>query len=173
MENAYKKVECCGSSEIPKDLEEASEEYRQGEVDTGSDYIDDSDGDSLYRSACLADAFKAGAKWQEEKDQETIKLAEDHAFLAGADWQKEQMFKGNPVIMSVEDFQSLIDSHAKRVVEDYKEQIMKEVMEGEVHPDDCEIWVNLVGYGYKFNDGDKVRVIVCEKEEYNETGKKL
>lgn len=28
-----------------------------------------------------------------EKDQEAIKLAEDHAFLAGADWQKEQMMK--------------------------------------------------------------------------------
>lgn len=37
--------------------------------------------------------FIAGAKWQENKDQETIKLAEDHAFLAGADWQKEQMLK--------------------------------------------------------------------------------
>lgn len=35
-----------------------------------------------------------GAKWQEKKDQETIKLAEDHAFLAGADWQKEQLMKG-------------------------------------------------------------------------------
>lgn len=35
--------------------------------------------------------FIAGAKWQEEKDQEIIKLAEDHAFLAGADWQKAQM----------------------------------------------------------------------------------
>ena len=37
--------------------------------------------------------FTAGAKWQENKDQETIKLAEDHAFLAGADWQREQMMK--------------------------------------------------------------------------------
>lgn len=37
--------------------------------------------------------FIAGAKWQEEKDQEIIKLAEDHAFLAGADWQKAKMMK--------------------------------------------------------------------------------
>lgn len=51
---------------VPNDLEEAAEEYRQGEVDTGCDYIDDSDGDSLYYSACLADAFIAGAKWQKE-----------------------------------------------------------------------------------------------------------
>ena len=39
-------------------------------------------------------------------------------------------------------------------------QMMKKMVEGTAHPDDCEIWVNLVGYGYKFNDGDKVRIIV-------------
>ena len=31
---------------------------------------------------------------RDEKDQETIKLAEDHAFLAGADWNEEEMLKG-------------------------------------------------------------------------------
>jgi hypothetical protein len=48
---------------ISNDLKEAAEEYRQGEVDSGCDYIDDSDGDSLYHSACLTDAFIAGAEW--------------------------------------------------------------------------------------------------------------
>lgn len=48
---------------LPDNLDEAAEEYRQGEVDSGCDYIDDSDGDSLYHSACLVDAFKAGAEW--------------------------------------------------------------------------------------------------------------
>lgn len=46
-----------------------------------------------------------------------------------------------------------------------KQQMMKDSVEGEVHPDDCEIWVNLIGYGYKFNDGDKVRIIVLKAEE--------
>lgn len=46
-----------------------------------------------------------------------------------------------------------------------REQMMKEAIEGEVHPDDCEIWVNLVGYGYKFNDGDKVKLIVIKEED--------
>lgn len=78
---------------VPNDLEEAAEEYRQGEVDTGCDYIDDSDGDSLYHSACLADAFIAGAKWQAEKDKETIELAEDHAYFAGSVNEREQMMK--------------------------------------------------------------------------------
>lgn len=41
----------------------------------------------------IKDAFIDGAKWQEEKDQETIKLAEDHAFLAGAVNEREKMMK--------------------------------------------------------------------------------
>lgn len=47
----------------------------------------------------------------------------------------------------------------------FKKQMFKDTVEGEVHPDDCEIWVNLVGYGYKFNDGDKVRIVVLKEKE--------
>lgn len=47
---------------LPSDLDEAAEEYRDTEVCTDSDYIDD-DGDSLYRSFALREAFKAGAEW--------------------------------------------------------------------------------------------------------------
>ena len=46
-----------------------------------------------------------------------------------------------------------------------RQDMMKEAVEGEAHPDDCEIWVNLVGYGYKFNDGDKVRIIIVKEDE--------
>ena len=38
-------------------------------------------------------AFKAGAEWKEQKDQETIELAEDHAMLAGMNRMKEEMMK--------------------------------------------------------------------------------
>lgn len=38
-------------------------------------------------------AFKAGAEWQKQKDQETIELAEDHAMLAGMNKMKEEMMK--------------------------------------------------------------------------------
>ena len=41
---------------------------------------------------------------------------------------------------------------------------MKDVVEGIVYPDDCEIWVNLVGYGYKFNEGDKIHIIIVKEE---------
>jgi hypothetical protein len=61
------------------DLEEAAKEYIKG-----YGYANIS---SIYY------AFIAGSQWQEKKNQETIKLAEDHAFLAGADWQKDQMLK--------------------------------------------------------------------------------
>ena len=37
--------------------------------------------------------FIAGAKWQAEKDKDTIELAEDHAYLAGAVNEREQMMK--------------------------------------------------------------------------------
>ena len=35
--------------------------------------------------------FKASAKWQKQKDQSTIELAEDHAMLAGMEKMKEEL----------------------------------------------------------------------------------
>lgn len=49
--------------------------------------------------------------------------------------------------------------------EKMKEQILKEAVEGTAHPDDCEIWVDLIGYGFNIKDGDKIRVIVLPKED--------
>ena len=46
----------------------------------------------------------------------------------------------------------------------HKEQMMKEAVEGIAHPVDCEIWVNLVGYGYKFKEGDKVKLIIVKED---------
>ena len=51
---------------LPDSIDEAAEEYRDTEVCTDSDYIDD-DGDSLYRSFALREAFKAGAEWMAGK----------------------------------------------------------------------------------------------------------
>ena len=45
-----------------------------------------------------------------------------------------------------------------------EDQLMNEVVEGIARPDDCEIWVNLVGYGYKFNDGDFVKLIIIKDD---------
>lgn len=67
---------------VPADLEEAAKRYGNNKHPMTPTGARESQED-----------FIAGAKWQEEKDQEIIKLAEDHAFLAGADWQKEIMMK--------------------------------------------------------------------------------
>lgn len=48
-------------------------------------------------------AFKAGAEWQKQKDQETIELAEDHAMLAGMNRMKEEMME-NAIESIVEDW---------------------------------------------------------------------
>lgn len=44
------------------------------------------------------------------------------------------------------------------------EQMLKDAVVGIVQPDDCEIWVNLVGYGYKFNEGDMVKLIIVKED---------
>ena len=76
---------------ISEYLEEAAEEYRQGEVDSGCDYIDDSDGDSLYHSACLTDAFKAGAEWMKKQ----MPMPEDTVlFQKGVEEGKRLMMEG-------------------------------------------------------------------------------
>ena len=49
--------------------------------------------------------------------------------------------------------------------EQARKDMMKDAVVGIAQPDDCEIWVNLVGYGYKFNEGDKVRIVVLKDEE--------
>ena len=42
----------------------------------------------------LNGAFKAGATWQKQLDQETIELAEDHAMLAGMEKMRKQLYDG-------------------------------------------------------------------------------
>ena len=44
------------------------------------------------------------------------------------------------------------------------DKMKAEAVEGIVHPYDSKIWVNLIGYGYKFNDGDKVRIIIVKED---------
>lgn len=86
---------------------------------------------------------------------------------AGAEWQKAKMLKDNPVIMSVEDFQALIDSHAKRVEADYKEQMLKEAVEGTVmdfSSNRPRPQVDVLLDPHKYHTGDKVRVIIVKEE---------
>lgn len=123
---------------VPNDLEEYASR-------TGFDYVDnivqehpghrfnDHDVEYAYR-----DGIIAGAKWQEEQDQETIELAEDHAYLAGAVNEREKMLK---------------EAVEGEIFDDYDK-------------DTCEHHLTIlstVPSGYK--DGDKVRIIILPKED--------
>lgn len=76
MLNWYKKMANVipdGQSKEPvsEDLEEAAEEYKQGEVDTNVDYHDDT-GEPLCFMEALKPAFIAGAEWQKSKMLEDV-----------------------------------------------------------------------------------------------------
>jgi hypothetical protein len=82
----------------------------------------------------LEAAFIAGAQWQEKRDEEIIKTAEDHAFLAGAEWQKEQMLKD-----AVEGEIHLVGFNNAIFIKEPRAEILD-----------------------RYNVGDKVRIIVKE-----------
>ena len=96
---------------------------------------------STIESEHLADARKTSPKDLEEAAEHYASVTDPEAH--GIDFIREVFIAG---------------------AEWDREQMMKEAVEGKIHPDDYEIWVNLVRYGYKFNDGEKVRVIVLPKE---------
>lgn len=86
-------------------------------------------------------------------------------FLEGTAWQKSQIMKGSPVIMSPENFQGLIDSHAKRVEQDYKEQLLKGAVEGDY---DCDYYAPAIFLDKNLDgikDGDKVKLIIIKDDE--------
>lgn len=175
--------------EPDKDLEEAAEEYRQGEVDTGCDYIDDTDGDSLYHSACLADAFKAGAKWQEKRWENNRLMAQDHA--TEEECQREMDFVDNHIKKHhrIPTFSDAINYGIKwqkaKMMDEWlkdrdgcfwdgvnegkkamKEQMMKDAVEGRVISNDgISFPVSNEIHRLKLIEGDKVKIIILPKED--------
>jgi len=85
----------------------------------------------------IKDAFIAGSEWRYQKDRR------EFAKLKAKEWS---------------------DGYDEGIAKG-KEQMLKDAVEGVAQPDDCEIWINLVGYGYKFNDGDKVKIIIVPDKE--------
>ena len=82
---------------VGEELEEAAMSYGRSVVqhacdelrkEYGGEYTPGEDNVLL-----VAKYFKAGAKWQKQRDQSTIELAEDHAMFAGMEKMKEQMMK--------------------------------------------------------------------------------
>lgn len=104
------------------------------------------------------------------KKMEYLNMLEKSFFQQEQLAQKEQMLKDNPVIMPVEDFQALIDSHAKRVEADYKAKMLDGAVEGMV----CATITGTNAISFlsplpdELNAGDKVKVIVIKEDESHE-----
>lgn len=80
-------------------------------------------------------------RWQEERDKETIELAEDHAYFAGSVNEREKMLK-NAVDGEISSVDVGDDSYVKKLkVPGLQEAIRK------------------------FNVGDKVRVIIVKEND--------
>lgn len=82
------------------------------------------------------------------------------AFIAGAKWQKGQM-----MAEWLKDRDGCFWDGVNEGKKAMREQMMKDAVEGRAHPEECEIWVNLLGYGYKYKDGDKVKIIILKDAE--------
>lgn len=77
-------------------------------------------------------------------------------FIAGAGWQKQR----DAELIEIAYNDGITIGKTKQ-----KEQMLKDAVEGRAHPEECEIWVNLFGYGYKYNAGDKVKMIILKDGE--------
>lgn len=80
-------------------------------------------------------------RWQEERDKETIELAEDHAYFAGSVNEREKLLK-NAVDGEISSVDVGDDSYVKK----FKIPELQEAIR-------------------KFNVGDKVRVIIVKENE--------
>jgi hypothetical protein len=113
----------------------------------------------------LEAAFIAGAQWQEERNEETIKTAEDHAFLAGADWQKEQDLteasqSKSPLSVA---YTNRCFENGKQVM---KEQMLKDAVDGVVENWNSEPYpeITIPLNPEEFTAGDKVKLIIVKED---------
>lgn len=135
------------SEEPDKSLEEAAEEFAEGEWDG---VAVDTDGNPLYAQDEIEYAFKAGAEWQYQKDREEFAKIKAKTWCEGFDAHKEQILKG--------------------AVEGEIEEVS--FNNGEVHNtirfsfDEESLRVeNRIWFPRSGKDGDKVRIVVLKKEE--------
>lgn len=141
-----------GSSEIPKDLEEAAKEYVGNIAYCGDDI-------ELEKEQSKRD-FIAGAKWQYQKDRAEFAKLKAKEWSDGYD---EGVAKGRR--LAEEEQADLFTIVALDAAQRAKEQMMKEAVEGEVIKDNRGNNVVRAGVFKDFEYGDKVRVIVCKKED--------
>lgn len=110
------------------------------------------------------------AQWQKEQDEREKHRQEwiaendrSHLKLDSYEYIIKCALDGVTRLGSLCDDKAITDA-TKLCVEKLNEQMLKEAVEGIVHPYDCEIWANLVGYGYKFKEGQKVKFIIVKED---------
>ena len=164
MENDYKKVECCGSSEIPNDLESYAQKV-EDHYDVGEErgYL------CVHRGE-VKDAVIAGASWQKEKDDKELSEKIASAYQLGRKDEKEQMMKeANKALESCDkNTASYKDAFFAGV--DWKErEMMKEAVEAKIYGYDdgsfelIASWLDMPNNSI-YKDGDKVKIIIVKEE---------
>lgn len=142
--------------EPDKSLDEAARNNADSTVvDTRIEYCGATE--DVYFYTKLIDAFITGAQWQEKRNEEAIKTAEDHAFLAGADWQYQKIH-GELHKIKAEAWGEGFNTHDQLV--------MKEAVEANVADLNGDIYNYCLEKG--MTDDDKVKLIIV-KEDKNES----
>jgi len=101
--------------QVTDELNEAAEKYAEDEM----------------MSSLAERAFKAGADWQKQQDQETIELAEDHAMMAGRMQMKEEIERDNYLYPKSEYELDWLDELKKDLFEEGREAMKEEMMREE------------------------------------------
>lgn len=161
----------------PNDLEEAASEYSTNEADRvwgkpdPHDYTDHSGCGAAHDNyeVGLQVGFKAGAKWQKQQDEKEQADLFTIVALDAAQRAKEQMMKDG--LDAVKSGQSnkiektIAGVFVKYGMDRQKEMMMKEAVEGDYDCQYCAPAIFLDRNLEGIKDGDKVRVIVCKKED--------
>ena len=137
LQNVLTYIDSLQEEPVSEELKEAAEEYV-----TKEGYLAGLHYNSMVRS------FKAGAKWQREKDESTTEDLGEYI---------NELSKQFPEVSFAK-----LSRIAVRVAKWQKEQMMAKAIDGIARPNDNEIWCNLASVNLE--DGDKVKVIVIKED---------
>lgn len=155
---------------VSDDLEKASDDYAHSTL-VGS-------------SSVKKNSFKAGARWQQEKDKKW--LADNHKQIFNNGWEegfedgRDDAYDEQEELVS-EDLEEAADNAFNNVLNNHEivnvrsclemfrfgaewkeKQIIAKAINGTARPDDNEIWCNLTSNNLE--DGDKVKVILIKED---------
>lgn len=113
--------------------------------------------DEKYLQSCIDKAKKSWEGVDTDKFMNEIRGREDAP--------NEELNKAAEEYAQDETMSGLAERAFKAGAKWQRERMMEDSIDGIARPDDCEIWVNLKGYGYNYKDGDKIKLIIIKEEE--------